>query len=191
MSSQTNLEDLISDIASAIVRIDASRECFRDFQPGVGPFGEPQLVKLIADHLNQLSKYRHAAVTKRTPDLLIPDEWALEFKITRPFGDNGKEAENWSVNLLHPYLGNVSAIGDCYKLARHRGPERRAVVVVGYEHVPPLIDLTVLVESFEVIARNVLGLKLSSRVEVRRNGLVHPVHQCLRIFAWEVMDHVT
>src|SRR6058998_405930 len=38
-----------------------------------------------------------------------------------PFGDNGKEAENWSVNLLHPYEGNVSTIGDCCKLARWTG----------------------------------------------------------------------
>jgi hypothetical protein len=27
--------------------------------------------------------------------------------------NNGKEAETWSVNLLHPYPGNVSVIGDC------------------------------------------------------------------------------
>jgi len=51
---------------------------------------------------------------------------ALEFKIARPFGDNGKEAENWSVNLPHPYAGNVSVIGDCLKLlARRRRPAVR------------------------------------------------------------------
>jgi hypothetical protein len=191
MSAHMTLEELISDITAAIVRIDESGQCFRLFQPGVGPFGEPQLVKLIAIQLNQRSKYRKAAVTKRNPDLLIPGEWAIEFKITRPFGDNGEEAENWSVNLLHPYAGNVSAIGDCYKLAKYGGPERRVIVVVGYEHVPPVIDLTVLIESFEVIARNVLGFTLSPRVETRHNGLIHPVHQALRIFAWEVMVRTT
>ena len=70
----------------------------------------------------------------RTPDLLIPDSWALEFKIAWPFGDNGKEAENWAINFLHPYVGNVSSLGDCQKLARYQGPEKRAVIVVGYEH---------------------------------------------------------
>jgi hypothetical protein len=53
----------------------------------------------MARHLNALPAYAGAVRTKRTPDLLIPGAWALEFKLARPFGDNGKEAENWSVNL--------------------------------------------------------------------------------------------
>ena len=59
---------------------------------------------------------------------------ALEIKLVRPFGDNGKPAENWSVNLLHPYAGNASAIGDCLRLEAWEGLERRACVAIGYEH---------------------------------------------------------
>jgi len=180
------LREVLQDIADAIVRIDKSGKPFRTFQPGVGPYGEPQLVKRIAADLNQIPKYRNSALTKRTPDLLIPNEWAMEFKITRPFGDNDKEAENWSVNLLHPYPGNVSTIGDCYKLREYPGRERRSVVVVGYEHTRPKIDLTPLITSFEVIARQVLAFNLSERVEIRREGLIHPVHRALRLFAWEI-----
>ena len=184
-----DLQDVILDITQALLQVDASGVPFRSFQPGVGPYGEPQLLKLIARHLNLLPKYKGGVVTKRTPDLLIPEQWAIEFKIARPFGDNGKEAENWSVNLLHPYPGNVSTIGDCYKLAALGGSERKAVAVIGYEHSPPKIDLTRLVESFEVIAREVAGIRLSQRVETRHDGLVHPVHQSLRVFAWEVLPH--
>jgi hypothetical protein len=144
-------------------------------------------VGLIAGYLNELPQYHGSARTKRTPDLLLSNEWAIEFKIARPFGDNGREAENWSVNLLHPYPGNVSTIGDCYKLEQLSGPERKAVVVIGYEHLPPQIDLTPLVESFETVATRVAGIKLSSRVELWRGQLIHPVHQSLRIFAWEVL----
>jgi len=183
-----NLQELVHDFAEALVHIDTSRKCFRAFQPGVGPYGEPQLVKLIAAQLNQLPKYRGAVRTKRTPDLLIPNEWAIEVKITRPFGDNGREAENWSVNLLHPYSGNVSTIGDCHKLLQYSGPERRAVLVIGYEHVPTKIDLTPLIESFQAIATRVLHIRLSERIETRRRGLIHPVHQSVRVFAWEVLD---
>jgi hypothetical protein len=184
------LEELVSDIGDAIVRIDKDGGRFRTFRPGVGPYGEPQLVKLIAAHLKQVPKYGAALRTMRTPDLLIPDTWALEFKIARPFGDNGKEAENWAINLLHPYVGNVSSLGDCQKLAKYQGPEKRAVVVVGYEHVPPVIDLTLLVRSFEAIAEHVLSINLSARVTVQRTGLVHPIHQSVRLFAWEVLDRV-
>jgi len=181
------LQQVVADIADALVRIDSSREPFRGFQPGVGPYGEPQLVRLIANYFNELPRYWGVAKTKRTPDLLLPGNWALEFKIARPYGDNGKEAENWSVNLLHPYAGNVSTIGDCYKLAKWLGDERRGIVVIGYEHVPPEINLGPLVDAFECVAKQVAAIQLGPRLELRREGLIHPVHQAVRVFAWEVL----
>jgi hypothetical protein len=183
-----DLKDLANDVADAIMSVDSSKESFRSFQPGVGPYGEPQLVKLIASKLDQLPQYKASVRTKRTPDLLIANQWALEFKIVRPFGDNGKEAESWSVNLLHPYAGNTSTLGDCLKLALYEGNERKAAFVIGYEHFPHRISLDALIDSFEAIATNVLKLHLSARVEVRRENLIHPVHQTLRIFAWEVLN---
>jgi|SRR5271157_984962 len=181
------LQEVVTDIATGLSALDASGSRFREFQPGVGPFGEPQLVKQIAIYLNTLTRYGGSVRTKRCPDLLIPNEWAIEVKITRPYGDNGKEAENWSVNLLHPYRGNTSSIGDCYKLLSLTTPERKAVLVVGYEHAPAKIDLTPLVKSFEAIATCVAGMKLSARVEQCCEGLIHPVHQTAKLFAWEVL----
>lgn len=125
------LEQVITDVAAGLAAIDRCGVRFKTFQPGVGPYGEPQLLGGVAQYLNTLPAYSGSVRTKRTPDLLIPQCWALEFKLARPFGDNGKEAENWSVNLLHPYPGNVSLIGDCLKLRGLGGIERKAVVVVG------------------------------------------------------------
>jgi hypothetical protein len=166
------LNEVVADIADALVKVDGSGDPFRGFGPGVGPYGEPQVVKRIAACMNDLDKYHNAAITKRTPDLLIPGEWAIEVKIARPYGDNDREAEDWSVNLLHPYPGNVSTIGDCYKLVGLQCCERKAVVVIGYEHNPAKIDLTPLVAAFEVVAKEVAGMRLSSRVELppRRFG---------------------
>lgn len=146
------LEQIVEDVASALANLDSSGEPFKKFQPGVGPYGEPQLVRAVASYVNKLATYRELAKTKRTPDLLMTGEWALEFKIARPFGDNSKEAENWSVNLLHPYEGNVSVIGDCLKLQRFAGTERKAVVVAGYEHTPPRIPLSPLFDAFTCVA---------------------------------------
>ena len=42
------LAAVMAHVLDAIVAIDASREPFRCYQPGVGPYGDPQLVKLIA-----------------------------------------------------------------------------------------------------------------------------------------------
>jgi hypothetical protein len=179
-------EEVVSETADAIVCVDASRVPFRNFQPGVGPYGEPQLVKLIAERLNRIPICAGRVLTKRTPDLLIKDEWALEFKIVRPYGDNGREAENWSVNLLHPYQGNVSTIADCWKLEKLQCSERKGVIVIGYEHDPPRVDLMPLIECFEVIAKHVARIN-PARVEACRAGLIHTVHQTTRILAWEVL----
>jgi hypothetical protein len=181
------LDQVIRDVADVLVAIDQSRAPFREFRPGVGPYGEPQLVRAIAQRLNEFGAYRGTVCTKRCPDLLIRGAWAVEFKLVRPFGDNGKEAENWSVNLVHPYGGSVSAIGDCLKLEGLDGAERKAVLVIGYEHTPPRISLAPLFAAFEVVARDVMGISLSQRAQVTRLGLVHPVHQQLLVAGWEVL----
>lgn len=181
------LQPVIADVADALVTLDCSGVPFKHFKCGVGPYGEPQMVGSVARYLNERARYQGLAAAKRTPDLLIRGHWALEFKVARPFGDNGKEAENWSVNLLHPYEGNVSVIGDCLKLIKLDRAERKAVVVVGYEHTPPQVPLAPLLRAFEVIAAEVSNLELGPRIEVSKMGLVRPVHQQLRVVAWEVL----
>jgi len=179
--------ELLGDIRDSIASVDASRIAFKQFLPGVGPYGEPQLVRLIASQLSELPRYIGLVKTKRVPDLLISGHWAVEFKIARPFGNNGELAENWTVNLLHPYPGNVSALGDCLKLRELQGVERCASVVIGYEHNPPQVSLDPLIESFEIIADKILQLHLAPRLEVVCEDLVHPIHQRSRVFAWEVL----
>jgi len=156
------LTEIINDVADELVAIDSSRTPFKQFQPGVGPYGEPQLIRELAKRLSARSAYSGRVVTRRTPDLLIQGDWAIEFKIARPFGDNGKPAENWSVNLLHPYSGNVSLIGDCLKLHNLSLIERKAVAVIGYEHSPPQIYLQPLIRSFELLSREIAGIQLTA-----------------------------
>jgi hypothetical protein len=184
------LHTVIASVADALASIDASRVPFRAFQPGVGPYGEPQLVREVSRLLNLQPSFQGITLTKRTPDLLVSGHWGLEFKIVRPYGDNGQQAENWSVNMLHPYSGNASALGDCLKLLSLDIPERKAVVVVGYEHDPPQISLKPLIESFELIASQVLRIQLGQRVAEIRKPLVHTVHQRVTVFAWEVVRRI-
>ena len=132
------------------------------------------------------SIYSNARI-QRDPDLIIPGQWALEIKIARPFGDNGLLAEHWSENLLHPYPGNTSSLGDCVKLLGLRVSESKAVVIIGYEHTPARVPLDPAIRGFEMLAKEIMRLRLSPRVEELRVSLVHPVHQQLRVFAYEVL----
>jgi hypothetical protein len=121
---------------------------------------------------------------------VIPDQWAIEFKLIRPFGDNGIEAEHWSENILHPYPGNVSAIGDCIKLVQSAFTERKAIIVFGYEHSPPIIPLDIASAAYEAIATQVagpdFGFTLGTRHASVFDDLMHPVHERGRVYGWEV-----
>lgn len=179
-----DLNQVVCEIADYLKEFDSTRPVHKHFQPGIGPFGEPQIVKEIAKGLTLKGiKSR----THRAPDMSLQDEWDIEFKIARPFGDNGREAENWSVNLLHPYAGNVSLLGDCDKLGRLNNHSKKAVIVIGYEHDPAKIPLEPLIKSFEIIASQVMGIHLSSRTEQIRSGLVHPEHQVVHVIGWQII----
>jgi hypothetical protein len=174
---------LVKLIADVLKDFDSEKPVHKSFQPGIGPFGEPQIVGEIAKRLTIRGV---PARTKRTPDLALGEEWAVEFKVVRPFGDNGKEAENWSVNLLHPYAGNVSLIGDAIKLAGLSGYRHKGLFVIGFEHDPAKISIGPLIQAFELIAQQVMKIDLRGRVEETRSQLVHPEHQVLRCVGWEI-----
>ena len=183
---------LIEDLADALVAVDASRSVHKQFQPGIGPFGEADAVRAALTWLKDSKPDQYkAAATKRLPDLLIPGQWAVELKIVRPFGDNGLAAEHWSQNALHPYPGNTSSLGDCMKLLASGLAERKAVVIFGFEHTPAQVPLEPAIRGFELLAQSLLTLELSPRREVLRTGLVHPVHQQLRVYGFEVLGSVS
>ena len=175
--------EIVKTIADVLKDYDLEAPVHKAFRPGIGPFGEPQIVSLIAA---RLANKGIVAKTRRTPDLDIEHQWAIEFKIVRPFGDNGKVAENWSVNMLHPYAGSTSLIGDAIKLANLEQYPNKGLFVIGFEHSPPRIPLDPLLDSFEAIASQVMGIHLYARLEEKRVGLIHSEHQVLRCVGWQL-----
>jgi len=184
---QCSLEAIVDAFASALSAVDSSGAAHKAFQPGIGPYGEADAIRAALEHMRRDARFADAR-TKRLPDVLIPGQWALEFKIIRPFGDNGLPAEHWSENILHPYPGNTSSLGDCLKLILSGLPERKGIIVFGYEHAQPMVSLDPAVRSFELLAQHILQLKLSPRVEHRIGGLIHPIHHTLKVFGWEILN---
>ncbi len=181
------IDFILTAFADGLSHIDASKIPHKNFRPGVGPYGEPQLLKELVSFIQGNYSDEFPGIrTQRTPDVLVPNKWAIEAKVVRPFGDNGVIAEHWSQNLLHPYEGNTSLIGDIYKLINLPGPERRAVIAITFSHKTPLVDLLVIIKAFEVITRDVLNLPLGIRYEKSVDNLIHPVHQASVIYGWEV-----
>ena len=197
------LKEMVEDFASALKAVDSSRpigrSSKREYRPGVGPLTEDEAVVRAVDYLrlrSPQSSYATAAARvypggRQRCDLVVPNKWAIEFKLIRPFGDNGNEAEHWSENILHPYSGNVSSIVDCLKLLNSGFSERKAIIVFGYEHTPPVIRLETAVQAFELIAREVAGISLGPRHTAEFADLIHPVHQQGKVFGWELLPRAT
>jgi len=184
---QCSLETVVDAFASALRTVDGSGVAHKAFRPGIGPYGEADAVRAALQHMRSDSRFAEAR-TKRLPDMLIPGQWALEFKVIRSFGDNGLPAEHWSENVLHPYSGNTTSLGDCLKLILSGLPERKGIVVFGFEHAQAVVPLDPPIRSFELLAHHILQIQLSPGVERRVDGLSHPVHQVLRVFGWEVLN---
>lgn len=166
----------------------------REFKPGIGPLSEAETIRRSLAIMSSRDSYYSGAGPQRyvesrsTCDLVIPSEWSIEFKQIRPFGDNGREAEHWSQNALHPYPGHVSALGDAIKLRSSNLTPHKAIVIFGYEHEPAKIPLDPVIKGFELLSRGLLALELGDRIEHRIGPLVHPEHQVGRIFGWELLS---
>jgi hypothetical protein len=186
-----SLEFVVEAFSAGLLALDQCCVPHKAFQPGVGPYGESEAVRRALQHMREYdAPVFGEARTKRLPDILIPGQWALEVKIVRPFGDNGLPAEHWSENILHPYPGNTSSLGDCVKLLLSGLPERKGIIVFGYEHAQAVVPLDPAIRSFELLAAQIMQLKLSTRIERRVEELIHPVHQVLRVFGWEILSRI-
>lgn len=153
-------------------------------------------MRLVMDELSTLfpDRYRFSSYRVGYPadgsqrcDLCLgkaPDwSWALEIKMLRFFGDNGKLNDNILMHLLSPYPAHRSALTDCKKLARSAFQCRKAVIIYGFDY--PDWSLDPAIDAFEILARAYAAL--GQRHEAPFDGLVHPLHTSGRVFAWEVI----
>jgi hypothetical protein len=119
-------------------------------------------------------------------DLLIaPSDsgsWAVEVKMLRFMGDNGKPNDNMLMHILSPYPNHRSALTDCQKLVGSGFEEPYALLIYGYDYDDWPMEPAV--EAFEQLAR--YRVQLGSRHFARFNGLIHPIHRRGGVFVWEI-----
>lgn len=190
------LEQIIHHLANALKAVDATMPVEGNFQPGIGPHTEDHARDMALNHLRKQgdvnAAYFQQAGSVQYPgrremcDLVIPNEWAIELKLLRPFGDNDREAEHWSNKILHPYYGNKSAVGDVLKLRDSGFNTKKAVVLFAYEHTEPRLDLEFTLRTFEMICTQLYQVNLGNRITEERGDLVHPTFTVLKIIGWEI-----
>lgn len=119
-------------------------------------------------------------------DLLIggPEEpsWAIETKLLRFLGDNGKPNDNMLMHVISPYDEDRSALTDCTKLKTGGLGERHAVVILGYESDNRPLEPAL--KAFERLAAD--RCELGPRITKEALSLVHPVHNHAKLIAWKI-----
>lgn len=188
------LYQLVRDFASGIEKADALRPACvsasgRAYSPGIGPHTESRTIELV---LEQLAWHDHSVPRTSVPypcasrqkcDLVLEGEWAVEVKMLRFLGDNGKPNDNILMHILSPYPAHRSALADCMKLRSSGFAERLAILIYGYDYAAWPMDPAV--EAFEALAMR--SVELGTRTVAAFSHLVHPVHQEGRVFGWEVL----
>src|SRR3990172_13444865 len=151
------LEQFVTDFARGMkladqrqpVAVNARRKIA--FQAGIGPHSETETVKLVMIELAALTPeaYRQYRIgvpypekSRQKCDLCLGKppswEWAVEVKMLRLFGDNGKLNDNMLMHILSPYPEHRSALTDCDKLATSGLQGQKAVVIYAFDtpHFP-------------------------------------------------------
>jgi hypothetical protein len=194
------LARLVEDFAVAFRQADgrgpqaAGSRTGRSYQPGIGPHTEDQTLRLVVDELVRLDvaymprsfSVPYPGAPRQRCDWCLGSppgwDWAIEAKLLRLFGDNGKLNDNMVMHILSPYPAHHSALTDCGKLAASGLPGRKAIVIFGYDYDGWAMDPAI--EAFETLAAG--QVLLGARHVAAYDHLVHPVHQRGRVFAWEL-----
>ena len=114
------LLELASDFSNSLVRVDSLEPVRPPYQPGIGPHPEAEAVKLISNEMRASRPERYTSMTlaRRTPSgsvsavisSLGPSRAAVEVKLLRLLGDNGKLNDNMLMHVLSPYPAHRSAL---------------------------------------------------------------------------------
>jgi len=111
------------------------------------------------------------------------DGWAIEVKMLRLLGDNGKLNDNMLMHILSPYPQHRSAVTDVQKLRSSEFNCRKGIIVYGYvAHEWPLEPV---IDAFERIVG--IGNELGPREHAQIERLAHPVHSGAEVFGWELL----
>lgn len=195
------LADLVADFAAGIQAVDSLAPVASNprtgvsYQPGIGPHEEPQTIKLVMAHLVDTDPERYdsygldvpyADGTRQACDVCLGApgswDWAVEVKMLRLMGDNGKLNDNMVLHVLSPYPAHHSALTDCGKLLGSRLGRRKAILIYGYDY--PNWPMDPVIEAFQTLASR--DVNLAKPVVASFDGLIHPVHCRGRVFGWQL-----
>jgi hypothetical protein len=142
------LSHIVQQVAAGLRAADArspqaaSQRGTRVYQPGIGPHAEDAAMRLTLTEWRRDVPDLRAVQGFPYPDsrfrcdlgLGDPLEWAIEVKMARAYGDNGKLDDTYVKDLLSPYPRDRSALTDAQKLSESGFACRKALLIYGFDY---------------------------------------------------------
>ncbi len=181
-----SLPDIVQKFAESLKDVDSQRPKYGNYREGIGPFPEYKAIALIIQELS----HKQLPFNLKT-NVVYPDpgsrqkcdicivlnanhyDWAIEVKLLRFLGDNGKPNDNMLTHILSPYSQHKSALNDCVGLAGSSFKAKKAILIYGFEHNE--WPLEPAIEAFEHLANKRLspvGHQLGTRYVRCFTGLI-------------------
>ena len=104
-------------------------------------------------------------------------------KAMRRLRNNGTPEEFIMVDMLSPYEGDGSVLGDIRKLLNSGFDGEKVIMIYGYDY--PDWPLQIAIDCFETLAEKFF-CKFNAKFQASFSGLVHPYHKEGKIFCWVV-----
>ena len=160
------------------------------YKPGIGPHTESRTIGLALDALQGARPfdyetevpYRDGSRARCDLVLTAPERWAVEMKMLRLMGDNGKPNDNMLMHILSPYPAHRSALTDFVKLRGSGLSGRKAILVFGYDH--PALPMDPAIDALDLLAESCV--QIVDRAVAQFDGLIHPTFTHGRVFGWEI-----
>lgn len=203
----------LNNLANAINELNNIVQGHRTFHAGIGPYSENLIVDQAIDSIYghnregifvrpklnirngldlELQNYRNWNENRATPDLII-DNKIIEFKLCRPFMNNGSRDSRWLNKILDPMARSSSAMADVCKMNQFRqnhDPNANWelwVVIIGFEkHDEQACSLDKFFPAlFQYVTQNCLGINEEQFLsETRVMSPRHNFHQTLKLYAF-------
>jgi len=198
-SSVPSVERLAVEVARAIQLIDergpiwTSSRSGKEYQRGIGPHPETEVVSLVAQELAREAPDVYGDFGLGVPYPASPRlkcDWvlgkpialAIEVKMLRLMGDNGRPNDNMLMHIISPYPQHRSALTDGPKLLGSGFGSRLVLLIYGFDY--PNLPMDPAIEAFELLALQ--RVRICNMASAHFSGLLHPVHKEGRVFAWEI-----
>lgn len=204
------MKDFMQKFANAVCDLNQFVDGFKSFKPGIGPYGEDEIVNLVMDRIGTdfpgfvirpdseakklfgLENYNGITGRAATPDLVLQDA-IIEFKIARPIRDNGDIEDTWFKKCFEPFPSSYSTFIDVEKMCMFHdrydleAKFQKWVMIIGFERENETIyNLDTLFPSlFTYISESIVHRPVNAFLrESRLLGTRHPYHQVLKLFAF-------